>query len=104
MAVREGLTHLTDLTGSGDNVLVKALVTHIQDLDSHKPYQKGLLRDRSMSDDEVRPFVVYDADLRLDKGKVYVLNGTDYEYAPSGEIQVVLGEDAYSEEIADTSE
>lgn len=103
MAARDGVTQLTDLNGSGDNVLVKARVTYIQDLDTHKPYQKGLLLDWSMSNDEVRPFVVYDPEIRLDKGKVYLLNGTDYEYQ-SKEIQLLLGENSYCEEIKDTTE
>jgi hypothetical protein len=37
-------------------------------------------------------------------GKVYVLNGTDYEYTPTGEVQLVLGEDPYTKEIVDTTE
>jgi len=60
MAVRQGRTRLNEMNGSGDNVFVIATVTHIQDLASHKPYQKGLLRDGSLSGDDVRPFVVYD--------------------------------------------
>lgn len=104
MAMREGLTPLKDLSGSGDNVLVKALVTHIQDLDTHCPYQKGLLRDHSLTDDDVRPFVVYDPDVRLDKGKVYILNGRDHAYEKREEIQLLLGENPYVKEIYDTQE
>lgn len=41
LAARKGLTELMDLSGSGDNVLVKAWLTYERDLDPHKPFQKG---------------------------------------------------------------
>jgi CRISPR/Cas system CMR-associated protein Cmr3 (group 5 of RAMP superfamily) len=104
MSQREGLTELTDLSGSGDNVLVKAKVTHEQDLDTHCPYQKGLLWDQSMNFGDVRSFVVYDPDLRLDTGKVYILNGKDHYYERQGEVQVLLHEGAYVNELYDTTE
>ncbi|WP_276260607.1 hypothetical protein [Haloglomus litoreum] len=97
MAVREGRTRLDEMNGSGDNVFVIATVTHIQDLNSAKPYQKGLLRDGSMSAGDVRPFVVYDPDIRLEKGTRYKMNGFDHPYEPYEEIQLLLGEDAYVE-------
>lgn len=103
MAARSGLTDLADLSGSKDNVLVKALVTYIDDVASHVPYQRGLLRDRSMGPNDVRPFVVYDPEIRLEKGKVYILNGTDYPYEPREEIQLLLNEGAYVKEIIDTN-
>lgn len=95
MAVREGTTTLKELTGSGDNVLIKALVTHITELNTHKPYQKGLLWDDSMKRGDIRPFVVYDPDIQLEKGGFYVMNGIDYAYEPREEIQFLIGEDAY---------
>ena len=103
MAQRDGLTALSDFTGSGDNVLVKAQVTCEQDLNSHKPYQKGLLWDDSLSRGEIRPFVIYDPDLRLDPGTVYIMNGTDHYYEPTDEIQLVLNEGAYVKELYDTN-
>lgn len=102
MAVREGLTDLRDLTGSADNVLVKAKVTYEQDLHTHCPYQKGLLWDQSMNHGDVRPFVVYDPDIRLETGKVYILNGKDHYYENRGEIQLLLGKGAYVNELYDT--
>lgn len=99
MAVREGRTRLNEMTGSRDNVFVIATVTHIQDVASHKPYQKGLLRDGTLGPDEVRPFVVYDPEITLEKGRLYKLNGTDYPYDRFEEIQLLLGEGAYVEEI-----
>jgi len=95
MAVREGTSKLKELEGSGDNVLVLARVTHISELNTHKPYQKGLLWDSSLQTGDVRPFVVYDSDIRLEKGGYYVMNGTDYAYDPLEEIQLILGEGAY---------
>lgn len=104
MAARKGLTELMDLTGSGDNVLVRAWMTYEHDLDAHKPFQKGLLRDSSMGSDDVRPFVVYDPNVRLEPGTLYLLNGADHYYAPSGEVQLRLDEGAYVEELrSDTS-
>jgi hypothetical protein len=97
MAVREGRTRLDEMDGSGDNVFVIATVTHIQDLNSYQPYQKGLLRDGSMSHDDVRPFVVYDPDVRLEKGTRYKMNGFDHAYDRYNEIQLLLGEGAYVE-------
>lgn len=103
MAQREGITKLTDLSGSGDNVLVKAQVTHEEDLDTHRPYQKGLLWDKSMSYREIRPFVVYDPDLRLEVGRVYILNGKDHYYEKQDEIQLMLPKGAYVKELYDTT-
>ena len=103
MAQREGLTRLTDLSGSGDNVLVKARVTYEEDLDTHCPYQKGLLWDKSMSPGDVRPFVVYDPDLRLETGKVYILNGKDHSYEKKDEIQLLLHDGAYVNGLYDTN-
>ena len=102
MAVREGLTDLCDLTGSEDNVLVKARVTYEQDLDSHRPFQKGLLWDKSMNFGDIRPFVVYDPDVRLEPGKVYLLNGKDHYYKRRDEVQLMLYEGAYVKELYDT--
>jgi len=31
---------------------------------------------------DVRPFVVHDPDIRLEKARVYILKGTDYPYEP----------------------
>lgn len=95
MAVREGPSKLKELDGTGDNVLVLARVTHISDLNTHMPYQKGLLWDKSLNPGDVRPFVVYDPDIRLEKGGYYVLNGRDHAYDPLEEVQLVLGEGAY---------
>ncbi len=97
MAVREGRTSLNELDGSGDNVFVIATVTYIQEVAAHKPYQKGLLRDGTLGNDEVRPFVVYDPDIKLEKGTRYKLNGYDHAYERFEEIQLLLGEDAYVE-------
>lgn len=102
MAQREGLTRLTDLLGSDDNVLVKAQVTHEQDLYTHRPYQKGLLWDKSMNYGEVRPFVIYDPDVRLETGTVYILNGKDHYYEDRDEVQLLLHEGAYVKELYDT--
>jgi hypothetical protein len=44
---------------------------------------------------DVRPFVVYDPDIRLEKGDYYVMNGIDYAYDPLEEIQLLIGEDGY---------
>lgn len=99
MAIREGRTRLKEMNGSGDNVFVIAIVTHIQELSSHKPYQKGLLRDGTLASSEVRPFVVYDPDIKLEKGTRYKLNGFDHPYEPFDEIQLLLGKDAYVEEL-----
>lgn len=103
MSTRSGLTDLADLSGSKDNVLVKALVTYIDEIDSHVPYQRGLLRDRSMGPEDVRPFVIYDPDIKLEKGTVYILNGTDYPYEPREEIQLLLNDGAYVKAIHDTN-
>ena len=103
MAQREGLTELTDLSGSDDNVLVKARVTYEEDLDTHRPYQKGLLWDESMSYGDVRGFVVYDPDVRLETGKVYILNGKDHYYEKRDEVQLMLREGAYVKELYDTN-
>lgn len=97
MAAREGRTRLNEMDGSGDNVFVIATVTYIQEVATHKPYQKGLLRDGTLNNDDVRPFVVYDPDIKLEKGTRYKLNGCDYAYDPLEEIQLLLGEDAYVE-------
>ena len=67
----------------------------IEELNAYKPYQKGLLWDKSMKRGDVRPFVVYDPDIRLEKGDYYVLNGIDYAYDPLEEIQLLIGEDGY---------
>lgn len=99
MACREGITPLSELSGSDDNVLVKAKVTYIEDLDTHKPYQKGLLYDPSISMDQTRWFVVYDPDVRLEEGGYYLLNGRDYEFERFDQIQIVLGEDPYVKEL-----
>jgi hypothetical protein len=99
MAVREGRTYLTDLTGSGDNVFVVAWVTHIIDLNTHLPYQKGWLGDGSLRSDEKRPFVVYDPDVRLEKGSLYRLNGYDHPYEPFDEIQLRLDKGAFVERV-----
>ncbi|NIC00258.1 hypothetical protein [Halobacterium sp. R2-5] len=103
MAQKQGLADLADLSGSGDNVLVKAQVTCEQDLDSHRPYQKGLLWDKSMNYGDIRAFVVYDPDVRLEPGKVYVLNGKDHYYDPRGEVQLMLHDGAYVKELYDTN-
>lgn len=85
------------MNGSGDNVFVIATVTHIQELAAHKPYQKGLLRDGTLGSDDVRPFVVYDPDIKLEKGVRYKLNGYDHAYDRYEEIQLLLDEGAYVE-------
>jgi hypothetical protein len=102
MAQREGLIELAELSGSGDNVLVKAQVTCEQDLANYRPYQKGLLWDDSLSPGDVRPFVVYDEDTRLEPGKVYILNGKDHYYEPRDEVQLLLSDGAYVNELYDT--
>lgn len=98
MAIREGRTMLTDMDGSGDNVFVIATVTETWSVASHKPYQKGFLTDPSKPHGEKRYFVVYDPDVRLEKGTTYKLNGTDYAYDPLEEIQLKLTKGAYVEE------
>lgn len=103
MAQKQGLADLADLSGSGDNVLVKAQVTCEQDLNSHRPYQKGLLWDKSMNYGDIRAFVVYDPDVRLEPGKVYILNGKDHYYDPLGEVQLMLHDGAYVKELYDTN-
>jgi hypothetical protein len=103
MSQQDGQTPLADLSGSGDNVLVKATVTCEQDLDTAQPYQKGLLWDKSMTYGDIRPFVVYDPEIRLDPGKVYLLNGTDHYYDPRDEVQLLLHEGAYVNELYDTN-
>ena len=103
MAQKQGLADLADLSGSGDNVLVKAQVTCEQDLNNHRPYQKGLLWDKSMNYGDIRAFVVYDSDVRLEPGKVYILNGKDHYYDPRGEVQLMLHDGAYVKELYDTN-
>ncbi|WP_411963776.1 hypothetical protein [Haloferax sp. YSMS24] len=98
MAIRSGRTMLTDMDGSGDNVFVIATVTKTWSLASHKPFQKGFLTDPSKAHEEERYFVVYDPDVRLEEGKTYKLNGTDYAYEPFEEIQLKLNEGAFVEE------
>lgn len=57
-----------------------------------------------MSSDDVRPFVVYDPDVRLEPGTLYILNGADHYYGPFGEVQLRLEEGAYVKELcSDTS-
>lgn len=99
MAARDGITPLADLDGSDDNVLVRAAVTYIIDLNAARPFQKGWLYDRSLGPGEKRPFVVYDPDLRLEKGGYYLLNGCDYWYDDLEEIQLLLDQGAYVERL-----
>lgn len=102
MAQRDGLTDLSNLSGSTDNVLVKAQVTYEKDLSTNRPYQKGLLWDDSMNYGDVRSFVVYDPDVQLETGKVYLLNGKDHYYEPRREVQLLLRKGAYVKELYDT--
>lgn len=104
VAVRSGLTRLKDLSGSGDNVLVKARFTYEQDLYAHKPYQKGLLWDPSLNTSDTRWVVVYDPDLRLEPGKVYLFNGKDHYFDKRDEVQLLLKEGGYVNELYDTND
>lgn len=56
-----------------------------------------------MGPDDVRPFVVYDPEVELENGKVYILNGTGYSDEPRDQIPLLLDEVTYVEEIADTN-
>lgn len=92
MATTSPVKDLADVTGQDEYVVVYAWVNHIIDLSSHKPYQKGILGDESTRNKEPRKFVVYDPDLRLEKGNKYRIFGRERTYEPFEEIQIEIGE------------
>lgn len=83
---------LADLRGTDDYVVVTAWVTHVQDLNAHKPYQKGILGDDSSWNIDARKFVVWDPDLTLEKGNCYRIFGRERTYERFDEIQLQISD------------
>lgn len=90
MATKWPVKDLADVTGKDEYIVVNAWVNHIIDLSTHKPFQKGILGDDSTRYKEPRKFVVYDPDLRLEKGKKYRIFGRERTYEPFEEIQIEI--------------
>lgn len=83
---------LADVEPSGDHIVVYAWVTHIEDIAAHVPYQKGILGDDSSWGIEPRKFVVYDSDLKLEKGNKYRIFGKERSYDDLDEIQIEISD------------
>jgi len=83
---------LADLDGRDEYVVVRAWVNHIEELNAAKPYQKGILGDDSTWNTAPRKFVVYDRDIRLEKGNMYRIFGRDRTYDPYEEIQLEISD------------
>jgi hypothetical protein len=81
---------LAELSGNDEYVVVTAWVNYIEDLNTSKPDQKGILGDDSLWGEPVRKFVVYDSELRLDKGNLYRIWGRDRTYDSLNEIQIEI--------------
>lgn len=83
---------IADVKPSGEYIVVHAWVTHIEDLATHVPYQKGILGDDSSWGIEPRKFVVYDKDLRLEKGNKYRIFGKERGYEKLDEVQILISD------------
>jgi len=92
MAFTVPVKDLAEVKPTGNYVVVKAWVNHIRDLNSPVPYQKGILGDDSSWNIEPRKFVVYDSDLRLEKGNKYRIFGRERGYEDLDEIQIEIGD------------
>lgn len=92
MAATVPVKDVADLEPTGDRVVVYAWVNHIEDLDNHIPYQKGILGDDSARGIEPRKFVVYDPDLQLEKGNKYRIFGKERRYEKLDEIQLEISD------------
>lgn len=83
---------LAEVDGTGEYVVVTAWVNHIEDVSTHKPYQKGILGDDSVWNKKPRKFVVWDSDLRLEKGNKYRIFGRERVYEDLNEIQISISD------------
>lgn len=83
---------LAEVEGGDEFVVVTAWVNHLEEINSHKPYQKGILGDDSSWSIEPRKFVVYDPDLRLEKGNLYRIFGKERTYEKLEEIQIQIND------------
>ncbi|AWB28461.1 hypothetical protein [Halococcoides cellulosivorans] len=92
MASSVQVKDLDEVEPTGNYIVVYAWVTYIEDLDAHKPYQKGMLGDDSSRGIEPRKFVVYDPDLRLEKGNTYKIFGKERGYEKLDEIQILISD------------
>jgi hypothetical protein len=92
MAATVPVKDVADLEPTGDRVVVYAWVNHIEDLNAHIPYQKGILGDDSAWGIEPRKFVVFDPDLRLEKGNKYRIFGRERYYDKLDEIQLEISD------------
>jgi len=93
---------LAELGGRDEYVVVTAWVNHIEDLHAHKPYQKGILGDDSVEGETVRKFVVYDSDLRLEKGNLYRIFGRDRTFEKLDEIQIEISDASHVDLLCET--
>lgn len=92
MAFTVPVKDLANLDGRDEYVVVRAWVNHIEELNTDQPYQKGILGDDSVLNSDPRKFVVYDRDLRLEKGNKYRIFGRDRTYEPYEEIQLEISD------------
>lgn len=83
---------VAEMEGADEYVVVTAWVNHIEDLNTHKPYQKGILGDSSCWGEPAKKFVVYDPDLKLEKGNLYRIFGRDRTYEKLDEIQLEISD------------
>ena len=88
---------LGDLDGTHGWVRTKGFVNWIEDVASHKPYQRVALGDDTASEPVI--CTVWTEDVELEEGVGYYLGGVDDTYEKREEIQLKLYDKSWADEF-----